>query len=359
MSNKVIKDWNRVLITCPHNLGDFIAKLPFIRILKSDQKDCRIILCARSYLRDLVDLIDEVDEFVDLEKLFNQNEDAVVQELKDLKVDTIIHLLSVQNAIGPPILKYAQRAGIKNRVGNLNKSLLSLWRKKKDHHITHNLNQKRLIDGMHEFQWNLLPLPFFGIKKNLSLGEITKLLKVEKKEGFESPHINREKFTLIIHPGSHGNAKEWPINFYRELIDELDESKFNILITGSKEEAKKFSALKDAKGTFLMGSLPLNEFISLIQNSDGLLAASTGPVHIASLFSTKILALFPHQKQIGPTIWKPLGENATYLESPAICDACKRKLTDFNPTLCSCMEKITVRDVENILNTWRLDESSF
>ena len=165
-------------------------------------------------------------------------------------------------------------------------------------------------------------------------------------------YLKSGKFNLIIHPGSHGNAKEWPVKYYDELIEQLDCEKFNILITGSREEAKRFSDLKNEKVQFLMGQLPLSEFIFLIQSCDGLLAASTGPVHIASQFITKILALFSKQKQIGPSVWKPLGENASYLESSDICFSCKRKVTDFNPALCKCMEKIDILSVKNIINRW-------
>lgn len=355
MQSKIITNWNRVLVTCPHNLGDFIAKLPLIRLLKKEKPKCEILLCCRGYLKDLVKSIEEVDQFLDFEILFQQDNNKIIQTLKDLNIDTIIHLLSVQRSLGPHVLGYAKQAGITNRIGNLNKSALSCWMKRNQHSMTHNLKQKRIIENLHEFQWNLLPLKFFGIDKQFSAEALSPLLKVNVKEKINFPFLSKDKFNLILHPGSNGNAKEWPMIKYKELIKLLDKDQFNILITGSKDEAIKYKDLdlKEEKIHFLMGQFVLKEFISLISQSEGLVAASTGPIHIASLFETHILGLFPRQKEIGPDIWRPLGENATFLAAPEICLACEKKITDFNLSLCSCMEKIKVSDVKDRITLWR------
>lgn len=355
MRNKIIKNWNRILVTCPHNLGDFIAKLPLIRLLKTNKPGCEVVLCCRGYVKELVQSVQEVDQMVDFEQLFSQEEDKIVEALKELNIDTVIHLLSQQKSMGPDVLGYAKQAGITNRVGNLNKSAFSFWMKRNEHHITHNLCSKRIIEGMHEFQWNLTPLKFFGIKNSYSLDSFSDLLKVEIHEEKSSPYLSKERFNLILHPGSHGNAKEWPEFKFRELIDLLDEKKFQVLITGSKEEALKYKGLDLKKENlhFLMGQFSLGEFISFIHQCDGIVAASTGPIHIASLSSTHILGLFPKQKRIGAGIWGPLGENASYIESPGICSACEKKLTDFNPNLCTCMEAIEATEVQNRISLWR------
>ncbi|MBO0155349.1 hypothetical protein J0688_25420, partial [Vibrio parahaemolyticus] len=74
-------------------------------------------------------------------------------------------------------------------------------------------------EQMHEFQWNLTPLKFFKQREIYSIDEIAKLL-YSPSRSFRPKHplILPHRFNLILHPGSHGNAKEWPTSKFLELI---------------------------------------------------------------------------------------------------------------------------------------------
>ncbi|MCH9631946.1 MAG: hypothetical protein S4CHLAM6_02680 [Chlamydiae bacterium] len=359
MQGKSIKNANRIWISSPHNLGDFIAKIPLIRILKQRFPHCKIILAARAYVKELVDLVEEVDEFIDFEQFFSLPEDAVVAALKNLKIDVLIHILSLQNHIGPDVAKLAKSANVPNRIGNIKRSLFSLWVKKARGDLTHNICKKRIISGMHEYQWNLLALKFFGIEKKYGTEEITDLLEAPLPEGQESQFIKKGKFNLVIHPGSHGNAKEWPEEKFIELLKLLEGSNIHPIITGSTEESHRFKKLGEFSNiTFAMGRCSLKEFIALISQCNGLIAASTGPIHIAALFNTKALGLFPMQKDIGADVWRPLGKGAMHLASSIVCSACIKKISDFNPKLCTCMQDIEAADVCSIITQWNVHEST-
>ena len=130
MKSKLIKDPTCIWISSPHNQGDFVAKIPFIRILKIHFPNTRIIVAARSYVRDLVDLIEEVDLFIDFEVFFNRTEEKIIEEFKSLKIDVLVHILSLQNHIGPDVIEMAKLAGVPHRIGNIKRSLYSLWAKR-------------------------------------------------------------------------------------------------------------------------------------------------------------------------------------------------------------------------------------
>lgn len=346
------------MITSPHHLGDFVAKVALIRLLKQGYPHCQIILCARCYVFELAKRVTEIDEIIDLDHLFSKEDDAIVEDLKSLKIDVLIHILSVDRSMGPHVFKYAQKANIPFRVGNCNRSLWSLYFKNAYKGLTHNLRQKRIMEGVHEFQWNLTPLKFFNLRSNYSLDEIADYLLVPKKK-MQHPLLVPNRFNLIVHPGSHGNAKEWPVKNFLTLINSLNDPSIQIIITGSAEEARRYSMLNVKKEgvTFAMGELNLKDFISLIENADGIVAASTGPIHMASLFGTKTLGLFPKQKEMSAQVWSPVGHNADYLESPIICLACQKKLTELNPKACRCMEGIEVDQVFNVIKGWKMYES--
>ncbi|MCH9633628.1 MAG: hypothetical protein S4CHLAM7_03590 [Chlamydiae bacterium] len=351
-----IKNPKRILITSPHNLGDFVAKIPFIRLLKQQSPATEIILLVREYIFPLVACIQEVDRVLDFECFFSRDEEVIIQDLKEMRVDTCIHILSINHSLGPDVIQLAKKANIPNRIGNVRKSHWVLFRKK-NFGITHNLRSKRILPDLHEFEWNLLPLKFFGIKVDFEKVNFPRFLKTTLLSGEKNKYLKDEKFNLIVHAGSHGNAKEWPQKHFNKLLEELG-GRFHIILTGSLEEKYRIPLhVANEKITDLRGSLSLRELISLISEADGLLAASTGPIHIASLFATHTLALFPKQKIMGPEVWAPKGENSDFIQSQLVCSSCQKKLTDFNRKLCQCMEGITVESVKKHIENWAAHEN--
>lgn len=350
----IIQNPKRLLITSPHHLGDLVAKVPFIRLLKKYFPDCHLILLCRSYVEPLAKFIPEIDEILDFESFFSQTEKEIISALKALKLDTLLHILSVQNPIGPDVIEFAKGAGIPNRIGNLYKSKWTLY-KKKNFGMTHNVRKKRILPNIHEFEWNLFPLSFFGI--NSKKMDIPDLLKTKPLSKEPISHLKPNQFHLVIHPGSFGNAKEWPLKSYIQLIQNLDPN-FQILLTGSKEEKHRFDFSSVQERVLdLRGQLELSEFIHLLSQVDGLLAGSTGPLHIASLFGIKTLGLFPKQKHIGVDVWRGRGALSENFESPIICLPCQKKLTDLNKKLCRCMDGISVESVQKKLENWSRNEN--
>jgi heptosyltransferase-3 len=59
----------------------------------------------------------------------------------------------------------------------------------------------------------------------------------------------------------------------------------------------------------LTGKLSLQQFIAFINHCDVLIAASTGPLHIASALGKKAIGLFAPMRPIHPGRWKPIGVN--------------------------------------------------
>ena len=345
----------RLLLTSPHNLGDFIAKVPLIRLIKRRFARLEILVLARNYVKPLVELFPEITQFVSFDSLFSKPEDQVIQTLKDLKVDTCLHVVNVARQIGPDVIYYAQKAQIPNRLGNIHHSRWKLMRHNQ-FGLTHNLRCSRIHPNRHEFEWNLQFLNFFGYPfsdHSLNWGELLKT----SRPPLNTEYLQKNRFNLIVHPGSLGHAKEWKAENYCNLIDALDE-RVHLIITGTLQEKNRFDfSIFKNKVTDLRGQLSLEEFISLIAHAQGLVAPSTGPIHIASLFKTPTVALFPPDPLKGPKVWGPKNQRATVLQAKEVCSACQNRLVDFDPKLCSCMDHITVEQVIEQIDAWDLDES--
>ncbi len=97
--------------------------------------------------------------------------------------------------------------------------------------------------------------------------------------------------------------------------------------------------LKNSKVINLTGQLSLDELISFIGNTDGLVAASTGPLHIAAALGKKAIGIYAPMRPIHPGRWAPIGEHASYLVWDKACNNCRKSFD------CECIRSITPEDV--------------
>ena len=140
---------------------------------------------------------------------------------------------------------------------------------------------------------------------------------------------------------------------YSRLIGLLPKEKFSIFITGIKEEAllmKDFLLQHHDRVTDLTGKLTLDELIGLISRCDGILAASTGPLHIAAALGKHAIGLYAPMKPIYPKRWAPIGVNAGYLVLDKKCNDCRRSMD------CECIRNIKPEDVAGKLEGIRHKE---
>ena len=92
-------------------------------------------------------------------------------------------------------------------------------------------------------------------------------------------------------------------------------------------------------------TMDLPQFISFINQCDGLVAAGTGPVHIAAALGKVAIGLFPPIKPVHPGRWQPIGKQATYVLGLQNCNNCSIKTTQ----ICNCMLAIEPLQIQAIL----------
>ena len=91
--------------------------------------------------------------------------------------------------------------------------------------------------------------------------------------------------------------------------------------------------------TDITGMMPLAQFIAFINKADGLVAASTGPLHIAAALGKVAVGLYAPMRPIHPGRWAPLGPRAGYLVLDKQCRLCR------HDSRCACIESINPMDV--------------
>lgn len=321
-----------IIISRTDNLGDVILTLPLAGFLKKEFPQAKILFIGKSYTAPIIQASKAIDEFLDREEVLKKPEALSAK-------DAIIFVFPDKE-----LAKIAQKQKVKYRIGtshrwfhwlHLNK-LVSFSRKKSD---------------LHESQLNFKLLKPLKLSSEIALEELPKFYHFEAEEKNEKikkflSRVGEKEKIIIFHPKSKGSAREWDLKNYFNLAKKLEDFPIKIFITGTakegeliKKELTELITLKNVINT--TGEFSLKELITLIDQSDGLLACSTGPLHIASALGKYALGIYPPIRPMHPTRWKPVGENAHFLVLTKDCNDCRKS------GLCHCIQSISVEEIFN------------
>jgi ADP-heptose:LPS heptosyltransferase len=304
-------------------------------VIKKFYPNSKIIFLGKTYTKPVVELSKNVDEFINWDEL-QKNQNAA-EVLKNYKADVFIHVFPNKE-----IAKLVKATKIPLRIGTFGRL----------HHIL-TCNKKILFtrkkSDLHESQLNLKLLSPLGIAQHFELNELATFYGFEHVPSLKSELqqlIDPNRFNLILHPKSKGSAKEWGLNNYLELTKLLPKDQFKIFISGTEEEGKlignTFNPSVDGYVS-LIGKLNLTDFIAFIAKTDGLIAASTGPLHIAAALNKKAIGLYSPKRPIHPGRWKPVGQHAQAVVFDTNCEKCSKGLD------CDCISKIEPQTIVNLL----------
>ena len=279
------------------SIGDVIVTLPLCGFIKKHSPNTRIVFIGRSYTQAIVEACPYVDEFLNFDKHAesNLNVDACVFAFPDGEV-----------------MKWVKAQGVKKRIAT--GSRIASWK-----FSNNRVFFSRKNSDLHESQLNFYLLRPFGVEDIPSLEEI-RLWHVLKPQ-VESPiQLEPNKRSVVFHMLSKGSALNWSLHQYQELASLLPPADFNIYITGTEEEGVRIRKdfRFDSHIIDLSGKLSLPQLIAFISSCETLLAASTGPLHIASAVGIRAIGLYPSKRPMHPRRWMPLGANATYLEDGVV-----------------------------------------
>ncbi len=282
------------------SIGDVIVTLPLCGFIKKHSPNTRIVFIGRSYTQAIVEACPFVDEFLNFD----------MRATSSLKVEACVFAFP-----DAEVMKWVKAQGVKNRIAT--GSRIASWKFANDRVFFSRKNS-----DLHESQLNFNLLYPFGVKDIPSLEEIREWHVL--KPQVDSPiQLEPNKRSVVFHMLSKGSALNWSLHQYQELAALLPAADFNIYITGTEEEGVRIRKdfRFDSHLTDLTGKLSLPQLIAFIASCETLVAASTGPLHIASAMGIRAIGLYPSQRPMHPGRWMPLGAKATYLEDGVVDDA--------------------------------------
>jgi len=296
-----------ILLSRTDSIGDVILSLPMAGVLRQLYPKSKILFLGQSYTQPIVNACEHVDEFHNWDEVKESNSKDQTSFLESLGADVIVHVYPKSE-----IAHAAKRAGIRKRIGTMNR-----WY----HWLTCNKLRRlsRKKSPLHEAQLNLQLLKPLGAKILYGKEEIQERygLKLKPLEPHLEMRLSSDKFNLILHPTSKGSAMEWGVENFVQLIKTLPRERYDLFITGTEKEGERIrDALDFEPGVVhdMTGKMTLDELIGFIARADGLLAASTGPLHMAAALGIHAIGLYPSRRPMHPGRWAPLGRKALVIE---------------------------------------------
>jgi heptosyltransferase III len=319
-------------------IGDVVLTLPVAGVLRSLYPSSRIFFLGRSYTEEVVKACEHIDGFLNWDEIRHLPSHAAVQELKATHADTIIHVFPDRR-----IARLAWRARIRRRIGTTNRLYHYLYC-----NVLVPLSRKH--SPYHESQLNLRLLAPLGAKALYTLQEIGRyygLTRLVPMPPSIAALLAPDRFNLILQPKSRGSAREWGLENFRRLIGMLPEERYKVFVSGTAAEGKLLAPLLEEYPfvTDLTGRLTLGQLMTFISKADGLIAASTGPLHLAAALGIHALGIYPPIRPMHPGRWAPVGQKARVFVKAGECSACRAGGD------CGCIREIAPKAIEDYLQT--------
>lgn len=334
------------LVSRTDAIGDVVLTLPVCGQLKQLFPGCRVVLIGRAYTAPVAAACPWVDDFLNLDELLQQSEAVQVAALRAYGAAAIVHVFP-----NTTLAHLAQKAKIPVRIGTRHR-----WQ----HWLTCNrlVALSRRHSLLHEAQLNLKLLRPLGFTSQPTLPAVAPLVRLEAAEPLAELWQRRlaqrrpGQLNVILHPRSRGSAREWGLDNFGQLARLLHQAGHRVFVTGTAAEGEELAEWLVEHAPFIAADLTrqlsLPQLLAFIAAADGLVAASTGPLHLAAALGRHALGLYPPIRPMHPGRWAPLGLHAEYLvfDRPD-CHDCRAQ-----PAACTCIRALAPAAVAARVLAW-------
>lgn len=307
----------KILVVAPSWVGDTMLMHPMLVRLKQRHPDCLIDVLAPPWTEELLRQMPEVNETI-----HNQFPHGALQfaarfslgrQLRDRHYDQAIVLPnSLKSALIPFFAGIPIRTGF---VGEMRYGLLNDSRKL----------DKRALPLMVERFAQLAELPRDAIQRPLPPPRLA--VSAEQRQlVLDKFGLTLSKPVAVFCPGAEfGPAKRWPIPYFAELAQRLQQQGYMVWIVGSPKDQEigdKIVALGNLSTRNLCGSTNLADAIALLDCADLVVSNDSGLMHLAAALDRPMLALYGSSS---PSFTPPLSHHAQILKIDIPCSPCFKR----------------------------------
>ncbi len=345
-------DKQRILIIKPSSLGDIVHTLPVVHALKRCVPDCFIGWIAQQAFAPLLEVDDSIDAVYPIHipstsdpqtgrwaglEAFKATASMLKRLREQFNQEPYDMILDLHASFRSGLLGRANPGGI--RIGFSDAKELNTF------------FQDQLLEvpaaTEHAQDKNLLFCEHLGVKVadedfHLRSGEENRqMVRVFLRE----QGISENKQLIYANPAARWQSKFWPVEHWAGLADRLHKQGVTMIFCGSfhdEEYITSISRLMHTEAHIAAGRLSLPQSAALIQRSVLYIGLDSGPMHMAALARTPVVALFgpTHPVRVGPYRLDGL-EHCIVRAKNLDCLECRKRTC----THLSCMRGISVNMV--------------
>jgi ADP-heptose:LPS heptosyltransferase len=300
----ILKDIKKIAILRANALGDFLVTLPAIQAIRALYRDTEIVLLGKPWHKEFLipgrTPIDRVivvpvmkgirNEADEIENISEQ--EIFFHKMQKERFDIAIHFQGNGVSANP----FINRLGARITVGL-------------------NSENSQPID---------LSIPFYYYQSEaLRFLEVAALIGA-KTDDLES-HINvlkedeeeikgllsflEKKPFVVLHPFVADIRRTWPVENYAPLADRLKEKNLEVVFTGSRDDCEGVEEIickMKHKAINASGTLSLGGLSAILRQATLVIAADTGPLHLARAVNTPTVGIYWAPNLIN---WGPLSRS--------------------------------------------------
>jgi len=321
----------KILIIGPSWVGDAMLMQPMLLRLRQRHPECRIDVLAPPWTAALLGAMPEVDEVI-----INPFPHGALElgariklgkQLRGAQYDQAIVLPnSLKSALVPFFAHIPLRTGF---VGEVRYGLLNDARKLDKKFLP--LMVERFAQ-LAEDRNGSIPRPLANPRLDVSAAQ--------RDATLQKLELLTDRPVAVFCPGAeYGPAKRWPVPYFAEIAQRLQNHGFAIWLVGSgkdREIADKIISMGNPACRNLCGSTNLEDAIALLSCADLVISNDSGLMHLAAALDRPMLALFGSSS---PQFTPPLSTKAEVVKLDLKCSPCYKRecpLGHFN-----CMMKLT------------------
>jgi heptosyltransferase-2 len=308
---------SKILVVAPSWVGDTMLVQPMLIRLLQRHPGCQIDVLAPAWTAALLHALPQVSEII-----INPFPHGELQffaryrlgkELRAKHYDMAIVLPnSLKSALVPYFAKIPRRTGF---IGEMRYGLLNDARKLDKASLPLMVERfAQLAEAPHDALARPVPQPRLEV-------ETTQQQLVLDKFA-----LNLKKPVAVFCPGAEfGSSKRWPIPYFAELAQQLQQQGYTVWIVGSKKDQEigdKIVALGNLNTRNLCGGTNLLEVITLLSCASLVVTNDSGLMHIAAALDRPMLALYGSSS---PSFTPPLSRQAQVLKIDIPCSPCFKR----------------------------------
>ena len=313
------KEKMKILIIKLVAIGDVVHTMIIPKAIKLKHPDWEIHYMTASFIAPMIENSEYIDKIIPFNNDAGKSKKYLFDTIKSIRKEKYDIIFSLSRTLRLYLLSYlggAKKVGVRKY---FNKSWVEEYF----------YSAKELIKD--------IELP-----ESLTLSSDPQ--KVEEIKNwmreYPKPHI-------ILNAGAYysGNrtGRTWNIEKWKELSEKLLQTYGGtIFVNGSSIERSEHLKLENERVHILSGNYSIEDSSIILSLADLVISGDSGPLHIASAFGVKTLAILG---STSPDKIKPYGANGYYIEPVFSCKYCwekKCKLQKADEKYPPCIESITV-----------------